>query len=100
IRDPLVTGVQTCALPISMPMRDLRVTNVGPFDDITFEFDEHINIFVGPNSSGKSTALMALADIAAYPFALPGRLRRQAPAAFTEIGRASCRERVQRRVWA
>ena len=66
-----------------MPMRDLRVTNVGPFDDITFEFDEHINVFVGPNSSGKSTALMALADIAAYPFALPGRLRRQAPAAFT-----------------
>src|SRR5574341_2550613 len=68
---------------LSMPIQDLRVTNVGPFDDITFEFDEHINVFVGPNSSGKSTALMALADIAAYPFALPGRLRRQAPTAFT-----------------
>src|SRR5215831_11180567 len=66
-----------------MPIRDLRVTNVGPFDDITFEFDEHINVFVGPNSSGKSTALMALADIAAYPFALPGRLCRHATAAFT-----------------
>src|SRR5262249_55165814 len=66
-----------------MPIRDLRVTNVGPFDDITFEFDEHINVFVGPNSSGKSTALMALADITAYPFALPGRWRRKAPAAFT-----------------
>jgi len=65
-----------------MPIRDLRVTNVGPFDDITFEFDAHINVFVGPNSSGKSTALMALADLAAYPFALPGRLRRKAPAAF------------------
>src|SRR5712691_5212142 len=65
-----------------MPIRDLRVTNVGPFDDITFEFDAHINVFVGPNSSGQSTALMALADIAAYPFALPVRLRRQAPAAF------------------
>ena len=38
-----------------MPMRDLHVTNIGPFDDMTFEFDEHINIFVGPNSSGKST---------------------------------------------
>ncbi len=68
-----------------MPIRDLRVTNVGPFDDITFEFDEHINIFVGPNSSGKSTALMVLADIAAYPFALPGRLRRPAPAAFNRL---------------
>lgn len=66
-----------------MPIRDLRVTNVGPFENMTFEFDEHINVFVGPNSSGKSTALMALADIAAYPFALPGRLCRQAPAAFT-----------------
>ena len=65
-----------------MPIRDLRVTNVGPFNDITFEFDTHINVFVGPNCSGKSTALMALADIAAYPFALPGRLRRKAPAAF------------------
>jgi hypothetical protein len=66
-----------------MPIQDLRVTNVGPFDDITFEFDEYINVFVGPNSSGKSTALMALANIAAYPFALPGRLCRQAAAAFT-----------------
>ena len=66
-----------------MPIRDLRVTNVGPFDDMTFEFDEHINVFVGPNSSGKSTVLMALADITAYPFALPGRWRRKAPAAFT-----------------
>ena len=66
-----------------MPIRDLRVTNVGPFDDITFEFDEHINVFVGPNNSGKSTALTALADITAYPFELPGRLRRKAPAAFT-----------------
>src|SRR5262249_9720894 len=68
---------------LSMPIRDLRVTNVGPFDDMTFEFEEHINVFVGQNSRGKSTALRALADIAAYPFALPGRLCRQAPAAFT-----------------
>jgi len=66
-----------------MPIRDLRVTNVGPFDDITFEFDEHINIFVGPNSSGKSTTLMTLANIATYHFKLPQRLRRKAPAAFT-----------------
>src|SRR5262249_50573421 len=63
-----------------MPIRDLQVTNVGPFDAITFEFDEHINVFVGPNSSGKSTALMALADITAYPFALPGRWRKTPPA--------------------
>jgi hypothetical protein len=66
-----------------MPIRDLHVTNIGPFDDMTFEFDEHINVFVGPNSSGKSTTLMTLANIVTYPFALPGRLCKTAPAAFT-----------------
>jgi energy-coupling factor transporter ATP-binding protein EcfA2 len=66
-----------------MPIRDLHVTNIGPFDAITFEFDEHINVFVGPNSSGKSTTLMTLANIATYPFTLPGRLCKTAPAAFT-----------------
>jgi predicted ATPase len=66
-----------------MPIQDLHVTNIGPFDDMTFEFDEHINVFVGPNSSGKSTTLMTLANIATYPFTLPGRLCKTAPAAFT-----------------
>jgi energy-coupling factor transporter ATP-binding protein EcfA2 len=66
-----------------MSIRDLQVTNIGPFDDIRFEFDEHINVFVGPNSSGKSTTLMTLANIVTYPFTLPGRLCKTAPAAFT-----------------
>ena len=66
-----------------MPIRDLQVTNIGPFDDMRFEFDEHINVFVGPNSSGKSTTLMTLANIVTYPFTLPGRLCKTAPAAFT-----------------
>jgi energy-coupling factor transporter ATP-binding protein EcfA2 len=66
-----------------MPIRDLHVTNIGPFDDMTFEFDEHFNVFVGPNSSGKSTTLMTLANIVTYPFTLPGRLCKTAPAAFT-----------------
>ena len=66
-----------------MPIRDLHVTNIGPFDDMRFEFDEHINVFVGPNSSGKSTTLMTLANIVTYPFTLPGRLCKTAPAAFT-----------------
>jgi hypothetical protein len=65
-----------------MPIRDLRVTNLGPFDDLAFEFDAHVNVFVGPNSSGKSTTLMALATIATYPFRLPERLRKTTPAAF------------------
>src|SRR5262245_2462553 len=66
-----------------MPIRDLRVTNIGPFDDVRFEFDEYINVFVGPNSSGKSTTLMTLANIVTYPFTLPERLCKTAPAAFT-----------------
>jgi len=48
-----------------------------------FEFDEHINVFVGPNSSGKSTTLMALANLVTYPFTLPERLCKTAPVAFT-----------------
>jgi hypothetical protein len=66
-----------------MPIRDLRVANIGPFDDLAFEFDAHVNVFVGPNSSGKSTTLMTLANVATYPFTLPERLRKKAPAAFT-----------------
>lgn len=29
---------------------------------ITMEFDEHVNVFTGPNASGKSTVLLALAN--------------------------------------
>ena len=54
-----------------MPIKTLRITNAGPFDDITFEFDEHVNVFVGPNNSGKSTALLALAEATVYPFIFP-----------------------------
>lgn len=66
-----------------MPIVDLRMSHVGPFEDIALAFDEHINVFVGPNSSGKSTTLMALANTMAYPFVLPKRLLRQNAASFT-----------------
>jgi DNA repair exonuclease SbcCD ATPase subunit len=46
-----------------MPIVDLHFTNIGPFDDIAFEFGEHVDVFVGPNNSGKSTVLMVLGDI-------------------------------------
>lgn len=46
-----------------MSIRAFELKNVGPFDDIRFEFDEHVNVFVGPNNSGKTCALMALADM-------------------------------------
>ena len=43
-----------------MPILDLQFTNAGPFEDMMFEFDEHVNVFVGPNNCGKSTALTIL----------------------------------------
>ena len=60
-----------------MPIKTFRITNAGPFDDITFEFDEHVNVFVGPNNSGKSTALLALARAVVFPFEFPWKLLRQ-----------------------
>ena len=59
-----------------MPLKRLRLTNLGPFDEIEFEFDEHVNVFTGPNNSGKSTALVALGEIAVYPFLMPSKLLR------------------------
>ena len=57
-----------------MPIKTFRITNAGPFDDITFEFDEHVNVFVGPNNSGKSTALLALASATVFSFQFPYKL--------------------------
>jgi hypothetical protein len=57
-----------------MPITSLHFTNVGPFDDIQFEFDPQVNVFTGPNNCGKSTALIVLGDILVYPFAFPSKL--------------------------
>ena len=65
-----------------MPIVSLRFTNVGPFDEIEFEFDGQVNVFVGPNNSGKSTALMVLGLILVYPFLFPKKLLRNADAKF------------------
>lgn len=59
-----------------MPITNLHVTNVGPFDDIHFEFDDQVNVFIGSNNSGKSSALFVLADIATFPFVFPEKLIR------------------------
>jgi energy-coupling factor transporter ATP-binding protein EcfA2 len=66
-----------------MPIIALQLTNLGPIEDIAFAFDEHVNVFAGPNNSGKSTTLTALGHLIVYPFALPRKLLRQAPATFT-----------------
>lgn len=57
-----------------MPITSLRFTNAGPFDDITFEFDRQVNVFTGPNNSGKSTALHMLAEICVFPVGIPRKL--------------------------
>ena len=62
-----------------MPLKKFRFINLGPFDEIEFEFDEHVNVFTGPNNSGKSTTLIALGEIAVFPFGLPRKLLRDAP---------------------
>ena len=65
-----------------MPIEKLRFSNVGPFDDIEFEFDPQVNVFTGPNNSGKSTALCVLGDVAVFPFEFPEKLLRDDDAEF------------------
>lgn len=59
-----------------MKIASLQFSNLGPFDKIAFEFDPQINVFVGPNNCGKSTALVAIADLAVFPFSTPRKLLR------------------------
>ena len=66
-----------------MPITDLRVQNIGPFNDIKFHFDKNLNVFVGPNNSGKSTVLAALGDITVYPFNFPRKLLQKKRSSFT-----------------
>ena len=59
-----------------MPITKLSFSNVGPFDDIDFEFDPQVNVFTGPNNSGKSSALWVLGELLVYPFTMPAKLLR------------------------
>jgi energy-coupling factor transporter ATP-binding protein EcfA2 len=60
-----------------VPLTELSLENVGPFKGrITFTFDRNINVLVGPNNSGKSTALMAIGDLLIHSFQIPGKLFR------------------------
>ena len=60
-----------------MPITSLSFTNVGPFDEVEFTFDPQVNIFTGPNNSGKSSALWVLGDVAVFPFVFPDKLLRK-----------------------
>ena len=57
-----------------MPITKLSFSNVGPFDEVEFEFDPQVNVFTGPNNSGKSSVLWVLAELAVFPFTMPARL--------------------------
>jgi hypothetical protein len=65
-----------------MPITSLHFTNVGPFEDADFAFDEHVNVFTGPNNSGKSSVLWVLGETLTFPFAFPEKLLRKAEANF------------------
>ena len=60
-----------------MSIQNLHIANVGPFDKIAFVFDSRVNVFTGPNNSGKSSVLWSLGDIVACPRIFPARLSRQ-----------------------
>ena len=46
-----------------MHLVSMSFGSVPPFTEpVTFKFDERVNLFVGPNASGKSTVLQMLAD--------------------------------------
>ena len=44
-----------------MHISDITIANIPPFTaEVKFVFDERVNVFIGPNASGKSTVLKAL----------------------------------------
>ena len=43
-----------------MHITRLGINNLPPLDHVEFDCDEHVNLFVGPNASGKSTILRAI----------------------------------------
>ena len=59
-----------------MPITSLHLTDFGPFEGIEFEFDPQVNVFTGPNNSGKSSALLMLGELLVYPFTAPDKLYR------------------------
>ncbi len=47
----------------AMHLVRMSLGGVPPFTErVTFKFDERVNVFIGPNASGKSTVLQMLAD--------------------------------------
>ena len=63
-----------------MTIERLQFTDVGPIAEIAINFDRQLNVFTGPNNTGKSTILWVLSELLVYPFAAPSRsFRRDKP---------------------
>ena len=78
-----------------MPIASLSFTNVGPFDEVDFAFDPQVNIFTGPNNSGKSSVLWVLGEVTVFPFGLPNKLlRKGTDPAFEFHMRGDCDETI------
>ena len=44
-----------------MPVKKWSISKQQPFtEDVTFNFDDHVNLFIGPNATGKSTLIRKL----------------------------------------
>jgi energy-coupling factor transporter ATP-binding protein EcfA2 len=56
---PLSSGSETKLVPSEL--ESLRLTNIGPFREASFEFSNPWTILLGNNGSGKSTVLKAIA---------------------------------------
>lgn len=80
-----------------MAVSSLRLKSVGLFGDASFKFDPNVNVFTGPNNTGKSTVLVSLAEIMVYPFTFPMKLLRGGKHAHFQIamkGRPPVRGRL------
>ena len=48
-------------LPLMLPLQSLQ-------EDVSFTFDERVNLFIGPNAAGKSTILRVIESISSEEF--------------------------------
>src|SRR5690606_40926991 len=95
IRDFHVTGVQTCALPI-FGNGKLGAMVYGNVQTERIQLNEHTLWSGSPNRNDNPLALDSLETIRRLIF--EGKQKQAENLANKEIGRASCRERVERTV--
>src|SRR5206468_4580964 len=91
IRDLIVTGVQTCALPISISSRKI-VPSCAPRKRPSASATAPVN---APRTCQKNSDSSRSPGIALQLTGMNARLARAERRWIAEIGRASCRERVE-----